>query len=426
MYSEVGRIGNVAVCSIRRFVIPGSHKASLFVNPSIQPFHPARITSYYLSTFQRINLPMPLVKDIIAALESVAHPTYQESYDNSGLQTGDPGAEVTGILCTLDVTEALLDEAIAEGCNLIVAHHPVIFGTVKRISSAGGYAERILFKAIRAGISIYATHTNLDNMKWGVNAIIAEKLDLEAVSVLQMKTDTLRKLYTFAPQDAAEKVREALFAAGAGAIGLYNECSFNTTGTGTFRPGPDADPLIGEPNGPREWVDEVKIEVIVQKHKEAAVLKALFEAHPYETVAFEFIHLHNANQEMGAGAIGTLKEAMSPEAFLGLVKELFGAKCIRHTAFTAKEIKKVALCGGSGSFLLKDAITAKADVFLTADYKYHQFFDADGRIMIADIGHWESEQFTTELLIRILRDKFPNFASLKAARTPVNPIQYFT
>lgn len=366
------------------------------------------------------------VKDIIAALESVAHPVYQESYDNSGLQCGDPSAEVAGVLVTLDVTETVLEEALERGCNIVVAHHPVIFGKMKRIRKNGGYAERVIYKAIRAGISIYASHTNLDNMKWGVNSIIAEKLGLEAVSVLQMKSDTLRKLYTFAPQDAAEKVREALFAAGAGAIGKYNECSFNTPGTGTFRPGPDADPLIGKPDGPREWVDEVKIEVLVQQHKEAAVLKALFASHPYETVAFEFIHLHNANQEMGAGAVGSLKEPLETTDFLRLLKTQFGTGCIRHTAPLTGKISKVALCGGSGSFLLGDALSAGADAFVTADNKYHQFFDADGRILIADIGHWESEQFTTDLLIRILRDKFPNFADFMATRTPTNPIQYFT
>jgi dinuclear metal center YbgI/SA1388 family protein len=361
--------------------------------------------------------------DIISVLETFAPPTYQESYDNSGLQVGSPNKEVTGVLLTLDITEAVIDEAVAKGCNMIVAHHPIIFSGLKRLSGRT-YVERVVEQAIRKDIILYAAHTNLDNARAGVNAIIAEKLGLQNTAILQMMRTTLRKLYTYAPQNAADKVRDALFAAGAGDIGKYRECSFNTPGTGTFKPDADANPEIGRAGGPREWVDEVKIEVLVQQHKEARILQALFDAHPYEEVAFEFVHLHNANQELGAGLIGSLPEPMEEKAFLHHLKSAMNTACIRHTALPGKPIQKVALCGGSGSFLLKEALAAGADIFITADYKYHQFFDADGRIIIADIGHWESEQYTPELLRRILAPKMPNFALL-LAETQTNPVNYF-
>ena len=363
------------------------------------------------------------VKDIAAAIEAFAPLPYQESYDNSGLQVGDPGMEVKGILLSLDITEAILDEAIERGCNMVVAHHPLLFSGLKRITGRN-YIERVVLKAIKHDIALYASHTNLDNMRHGVNAMISEKLGLQNTAILSMRLDTLRKLYTFAPREAADKVREALFAAGAGDIGKYRECSFSTPGTGTFKPDADADPAIGKAGGPRESDDEIKIEVLVQKHKEVQVLRALFENHPYEEVAYEFIALQNANQEIGAGMIGTLPQPMSEPEFLSHLKSAMKTECIRHTALSNKQIERVAVCGGSGSFLLKEAINANADIFITGDFKYHQFFDADGKIIIADIGHYESEQFTTELLAAILKKKFPNFAIL-LSNISTNPVKYY-
>jgi len=364
-----------------------------------------------------------LVKDITAAIESFAPPHYQESYDNSGLQIGDPNMEVKGVLVTLDVTEAILHEAEERNCNMIVAHHPLLFSGLKRISGRN-YIERIVLYAIKKDIAIYAAHTNLDNMRAGVNAVIAEKLGLKNTAILSMKMDTLRKLYTFAPQNAADKVRNALFDAGAGHIGKYRECSFSSSGTGTFKPDEDANPAIGEAGGDRENVDEVKIEVLVQKHKEVQVMKALFESHPYEEVAYEFIALQNPNQEIGAGMVGTLSNPMDEQSFLAFLKTAMKTDCIRHTELPGKPIERVAVCGGSGSFLLKEAISAGADIFITGDFKYHQFFDADGKIVIADIGHYESEQFTSELLADILKKKFPNFATL-LSNLSTNPVKYF-
>ncbi|MBS1773109.1 MAG: Nif3-like dinuclear metal center hexameric protein [Bacteroidetes bacterium] len=367
---------------------------------------------------------MVLVKDIISAIEQFAPLSYQESYDNSGLQVGNPDAEVTSVLLTLDVTEEVMQEAISIGCNMIVAHHPLLFSSLKSISGRN-YVERIVQTAIKNDINIYACHTNLDNVKHGVNAKIAEKLGLVDTTVLAPLGGTLRKLYTYVPLADADKVRDALFAVGAGKIAKYSECSFNVQGKGTFRASADANPSIGQAGGAREEVDEVKLEVIIEKHIEGRVLKALFEAHPYEEVAYEIVALDNKNQDLGAGMVGKLPKPMSEMEFLAFLKTQMKIDCIRYTALKGKNIEKVAICGGSGSFLLKDAIRAGADFFITGDFKYHQFFDAEGKIVIADIGHYESEQFTVELFRELLNKKFPNFAVLVSS-TNTNPVKYFS
>lgn len=364
------------------------------------------------------------VRDITQAIEAFAPPAYQESYDNSGLQVGDLNAEVKGCLLTLDVTEAIVTEAIERGCNLIIAHHPVIFSGLKRLTG-GNYVQRVVQMAIKNDINIYAAHTNLDNMRGGVNGKIAEKLGLIKTRILSPMGDSLRKLYTYAPADVADKVREAMFAAGAGEIGNYRECSFSTPGTGTFRPNERANPAIGTAGGPRETAEEVKIEVLVHKHNEQAVIKAMRASHIYEEVAYELVNLQNANVEMGAGMVGVLPEPMTEMEFFAHIKEKMKTGCIRYTALQGKPVQKIAICGGSGSFLLRDAIHVNADVFISADFKYHQFFDAENRIVIADIGHYESEQYTVELFKEILNEKFPNFAFFLSDLS-TNPVKYFS
>ena len=364
-----------------------------------------------------------LVKEITAAIEEIAPVIYQESYDNCGIQVGDMNMEVTGVLLTLDVTEDVLAEAMRLRCNMIVAHHPLIFSGLKRIAGRN-YVERIVQKAIKNDITIYAAHTNLDNMVAGVNAKIAEKLGLINTKILSPKANTLSKLYTYAPLSVADKVRDAMFAAGAGNIGKYSECSFNTPGLGSFKAGSGANPAIGFAGGPRETVQEVKIEVLVEKHQERKVLQALFNAHSYEEVAYEIIPLPNTNQEIGAGLIGSLPTPMPESTFLAYLKTQMKADCIRHTNLPGHNIERVAFCGGSGSFLLNDAIAAKADIFITGDFKYHQFFDAEGKIIIADIGHYETEQFTPEIFESVLKKKFPNFAIL-LSNVLTNPVKYF-
>jgi dinuclear metal center YbgI/SA1388 family protein len=363
------------------------------------------------------------VKDIIDAIEAVAPPAYQENYDNCGLQVGNVADTVTGVLIALDVTEAIISEAIERNCNMIVAHHPLIFSGLKKITGRT-YVERVVQQAIKNDISIFAAHTNLDNMHTGVNAKIAEKLDLVNTSILAPKTGTLSKLCTYAPAEIADKVREALFAAGAGSVGNYKECSFNTQGEGTFRPTEHTNPALGIAGGPREMVNEVKIEVLVEQHRQSAVLKALFDNHIYEEVAYELIPLPNPNKQIGAGMIGNLATPVAEAEFLSFLKNQMKTYCIRHTSLPGRKISRVAVCGGSGSFLLREAMAAKADIFITSDYKYHQFFDAEDRIIIADIGHYESEQFTCEIFETVLKKKFPNFAIL-LSNLSTNPVKYF-
>lgn len=363
------------------------------------------------------------VKEIIGAILEDAPLYYQESYDNSGLQTGNPEAEVKKALLTLDVTEATIEEAIREGCNLIIAHHPIIFGTLKSLCGNNS-TERILVKAIQNDIALFAAHTNLDNMATGVNLKIAEKLGIPAPRILSPLAKNILKLYTYVPVGDSEFLINALFEAGAGDIGNYSECAFQAEGHGTFRPGDNTHPTIGQKGGLRESVKEQRVEVIFPEERKGNILKALFRNHPYEEVAYGIVRLENQDQTKGAGMIGDLERPMSANSFLALIKEKMLATCIRHTALHKKEIQRIAFCGGSGSFLLGQAIRQKADLFLTADFKYHQFFDADSQIIIADIGHFESEQFTIEIFSEILKRKFPNFAThLTSVNT--NPINYY-
>lgn len=363
-----------------------------------------------------------LIKDITHLLEQIAPLQLQESYDNCGLLTGSKSTIAKGALITLDVTEAIIDEAIENKCNLIVAHHPLIFSGLKKISG-NTWVERTLIKAIKNDIAIYAIHTNLDNVISGVNKMMADKIGLKEGRVLQTKSGLLKKLICFCPKDKADVVRDALFSAGAGKIGEYEQCSFNTEGTGTFKGNEKTNPYVGIA-GELHKEAEIKIETIFPAYLEAQVLTSLMMAHPYEEVAYDIIPLHNYWSKVGSGYIGHLPEAMPEQDFLAHVKKVFNCGVIRHTALRGEKIKKVALCGGSGSFLLKDAINNHADIFITADFKYHQFFDADNQIVIADIGHFESEQFTKELIFNEIQKKFSTFA-LCLSKNNTNPIHYY-
>ncbi len=361
------------------------------------------------------------LKEITDCIEHFAPLAYQESYDNSGLICGNYNMEVTSALICIDSTEEVIDEAIAKGCNLVIAHHPIVFSGMKKINGKN-YVERTIIKAIKNNIAIYAAHTNLDNVYNGVSAKMAEKLGLSNCSVLLPKSNLLKKLIVFCPEEAAERVRTALFSAGAGNIGNYDECSFNSQGTGTFRAGERSNPYVGE-IGKQHHEKEVKIETIYPAFIESRLLKALFISHPYEEVAYDIIPLANQNDRIGSGLIGELSEEMDSLEFLHHLKKTMAAGGVRYTSINKNKIKKVALCGGSGSFLLEDAIKKGADIFVTADFKYHQFFDAENRIIIADIGHYESEQYTVELFYEILKKKFNTFALLISS-TNTNPINY--
>lgn len=361
------------------------------------------------------------IKKITRYLETIAPPSYQESYDNAGLIVGHPDMEVTGIILCLDSIEAVVDEAIEKNCNLIIAHHPIVFSGLKRFNGKN-YIERVVMKAIKNDIAIYAAHTNLDNVQNGVNAKIAQKIGLENTRILAPKKGRLKKLYTFVPTAQSDKVRNALFKAGAGQIGKYDEASFNMVGAGTFKAGEDANPAIGD-IGKRHYEAEIKIETIFEDYKERQIIAALKASHPYEEVAYDIVTLDNENQMIGSGMIGTLPSPMTEKAFLLHLKNEMNVSVVRHTALKDKKVKTVAVCGGSGSFLLGKAISQKADVFVTADYKYHQFFDADGKIIIADIGHFESEQFTIELFYELISKKFTNFA-VHLTEVNTNPVFY--
>ncbi|MFN8243993.1 MAG: Nif3-like dinuclear metal center hexameric protein [Ferruginibacter sp.] len=362
------------------------------------------------------------IQDISAFLESIAPLSLQESYDNAGLLTGAPGWDCTGIITCLDATEEVILEAVARKCNLVVAHHPIIFGGLKKLNGKN-YVERAVIAAIKNDIAIYAIHTNLDNVPDGVNAAIADKLALENRQVLSPKKGLLKKLYTYVPTASLDKVRDAIFAAGGGQIGNYSECSFNTPGDGTFKGGEGTDPFVGRP-GERHTEAERKLEVIFEAWKEKSVLNALIKSHPYEEVAYEIISLDNSYQQTGSGLLGQLATAVTEEEALARIKQAFGLQVVRHTPFTGRKVQKIAVCGGAGSFLIGAAVGAGADLYLTADIKYHEFFDANGRLLVADIGHFESEQFTIDLLFDRLSEKFPNFAVLKTG-VKTNPVHYF-
>lgn len=361
------------------------------------------------------------LSEITSYIESIAPSSYQESYDNAGLIVGEPNMDVKAALICLDSTEKVLDEAVAKGCNLVIAHHPIVFGGLKRFNGKN-YVERVVMKAIKNDIAIYAAHTNLDNVVSGVNSKIAEKLGLVNTRILQPKKGLLKKLVTFCPNDDAAKVRQALFDAGAGTIGDYDECSYNTDGYGTFRGGEDTNPHVGE-KGKQHQEPETRIETIYPANKERNILQALFTAHPYEEVAYDIYPLENNYPQVGSGMIGELEEEIDEIEFLAKVKAAFQSGCVRHTDTLSKKVKTVAFCGGAGSFLLGDAIAQKADVFITGDFKYHQFFDAEGKIIIADIGHYESEQYTSELFAELLNKKFPKFAT-RLSEVNTNPINY--
>ncbi len=360
-------------------------------------------------------------KELCKIIESEVPLSYQEHYDNCGLQTGYPETEVTGVLITIDVTEEIITEAIQKNCNFILAHHPLIFGGIKNLTG-NNMTQRCLMQSIQNNIAVYACHTNLDKMKNGVSMRMAKKLNLQNCQILSAEKKCLLKLVTFVPAQHAESVRQALFTAGAGTIGNYDCCSFNSKGEGTFRASEGSHPYVGE-IGKIHTEPETRIEVILKKELKNQVISALFESHPYEEPAFDLYELENSFQDAGLGIIGELEQPEDELSFLTRIKKSFDAKCIRHTNLLNKKIRKVALCGGSGSEFLPLAIAQKADIYISADFKYHQFFDAEKRIIIADIGHFESEQFTKEIFFEILSKKTSTFV-IHFSDYNTNPINY--
>ncbi|WP_027421515.1 Nif3-like dinuclear metal center hexameric protein [Crocinitomix catalasitica] len=362
------------------------------------------------------------IAEITAYLEGIAPLSSQESYDNSGLIVGQPNTEITNALISLDCTEIIVDEAIARGCNLIIAHHPIVFKGLKKFNGSN-YVERTIIKAIENKIAIYAIHTNLDNSKQGVNYKIGKLLGINKPHILAPKKNNLIKLITYCPNDYTESIKASLFEGNAGEIGDYSECSFSHQGIGTFKANEDANPFVGD-KGEQHRENETRIEVVLNSHIVKKVIKNLLAAHPYESVAYDLIPLANIHLDEGAGMYGELEVAMDEVDFLNKIKSIFNCGIIRHTALRNKSIKKVAWCGGAGSFLLNQAKGIGADIFITGDFKYHEFFDAENQLIIADIGHFESEQFTIEHLGYLLRKKFRTFAPCLTENN-TNPVKYF-
>lgn len=361
------------------------------------------------------------IREVANYLEVLAPLNYAEDFDNVGLLVGNYNTAISGILVTLDTLEETVDEAIAKNCNLIVSFHPIIFVGLKKLNG-NSYVERVVLKAIKNDIAIYATHTALDNSKEGVSAKMCEVLGLHNNKVLIPRKGVIKKLTTFVPTQNATTLRNALFDAGAGNIGNYDKCSFNVLGEGTYRGNEHSNPVIGE-KGELHTEKEIRISVVFESKNEASILKTLKENHPYEEVAYEVITTENVHQDIGLGMIGELPKEMKEKDFLLFLKETMKTDCVRHSELLHKKIKKVAVLGGAGSFAISNAKRAGADAYVSADFKYHEFFKAEKSILLADIGHYESEQFTKNLLVDYLTKKFSNFAVILSEKS-TNPIYY--
>lgn len=360
-----------------------------------------------------------LIKEITYYLEKLAPVSLQESYDNSGLLIGSYEKNIGKALITLDVTEEVIEEAINENCGLIISHHPLIFKGLKKLTGSN-LTERLVIMALKSDIAIYAVHTNLDNVLGGVNSILAEKLGIINSKILSPKKGELVKVVTFCPSKYLEKVQQAMFAVGAGNIGNYDSCSYYSNGTGTFRALEGSNPFVGKQNALHKE-EEYRIETIVPKHSLSDVLNAMIKAHPYEEPAYDIYNLYNSNVSIGSGIIGELESAVPIKEYLHMVKQTLGTKFIKHNKLIERPVKRVAVCGGSGSFLIDAAARNNADLFITADVKYHEFFEYSGNMTIADAGHYETEHLIKELLYSLLKEKIPNFA-LQISKKNANPI----
>ncbi|HNR42292.1 MAG TPA: Nif3-like dinuclear metal center hexameric protein [Bacteroidales bacterium] len=360
------------------------------------------------------------LKEICDYLNSEIPLSFQEEYDNSGLQVGIPDMEISSALVTLDVTEDVLEEAAAAGCNLIISHHPLIFYPLKKITHST-YTEKIIFSAIKKNIAIYSAHTNLDSFPEGVSHRMALKLGLKNITVLSPLKNRLLKLVTFVPDVHLPAVRQALFDAGAGVTGKYDQCSFSVGGTGSFRAGDGTNPFVGEKHT-LHFESESRLETVFHSHLKNKVVRALLDAHPYEEVAYDIYSLENESADSGSGCLGELDDPLPVEGFIRLLSEVFDAKGIRYSGYD-KKIKRVALCGGSGSHLLGEAIASGADSFVTGDVKYHTFQSAGKEILLVDCGHYETEKFSAEILAELVIKKFPKFA-VRFSKINTNPINY--
>jgi dinuclear metal center YbgI/SA1388 family protein len=362
-----------------------------------------------------------ILSSIISIIEDFAPLSLQESYDNAGLLTGERDMNISSALLCIDITEEVIDEAINNGDNLIISHHPLVFKGLKQLTGNSSI-EKCLIKAIKNDIAIYTAHTNIDSVLKGVSGKMSEKLNLKNTHILSPTKGSLKKLICFCPEEQADKVRDAIFSTGAGDIGNYSHCSFNSEGFGSFTPGENTNPFVGK-KSELHFEKEIKIETIVPDHLLSAAIKAMTDAHPYEELAYDIIPTDNINPNTGFGMIGELEQEMNSKDFLLLLKEIFACEYIKHSNIIKEKIKTIALCGGSGSFLINNAIKKKADIYITGDLKYHDYFTSENKIILADIGHFESEQFTKDIIYSLIKKKIPTFA-VRFSEVNTNPINY--
>ena len=362
------------------------------------------------------------IKEFIKHFEQIIPIKQAEDFDNVGLLCGNPDRKISGVLVAHDALESVIDEAVEKNFNMVLCFHPIIFSGLKSITGKN-YVERAVLKALENKVAIYAIHTAFDNDYFGVNYKICEVLGLKNQNILMPKQNQLKKLEVYVPVESAENLKNAFFEAGAGNIGFYDECSFSINGNGTFRPLEGSNPVTGNHNE-RENANEVLLSVIFEDYKKNQILFAMKQNHPYEEVAYQLISLENENQYTGLGRFGDLENEMEESDFLKFVKEKFNLNVIRYNSLPHKKIKRVGVLGGSGASGIKSAMSAKCDAYLTGDVKYHDFFSGEDKMLICDIGHFESEQFVTQQLFEILSEKFTTFAVAKTSQK-TNPVNYF-
>ncbi len=365
--------------------------------------------------------------EIITYFEEWAPKEISWQRDNVGLQVGSFEREVKNILISLDFTDRVLDDAIKKRCNLIITHHPFLFNPLRKIDTSKDRKSILLEKLIKNDITLYSAHTNLDFTKEGVSFQLARKLKLKNISFLVNLKSNQYKIIVFVPADAVDKVAQAIFNAGGGIIGQYSHCSFRTPGVGTFFGSEKTNLAVGKKIS-FEKIDEVKLEVLVNSWKQHKVISAMIKSHPYEEVAYDVIPVENSNVNYGSGAVGELENPISPGDFLNHVVRNLKIKNFRYTKGKNSKIRRVAVCGGSGSDLIRDAVNQNADAFITADLKYHTFQDYEGKIMLVDAGHYETEIHSLDEVKR----RLTNFLHERNSKVKIfkysgstNPIVFF-
>lgn len=361
-------------------------------------------------------------KDIFDRIERWAPREIAWERDNIGLQVGSADREVNKILLTLDLTEPALKKALEQNCSLIITHHPLIFNPLKKIDIQNNLKSRLIEKLIKNNITLYSAHTNLDYTKKGVSFILAEKLALKNLRFLSPIERTQSKIVVFTPSYSLEKVSDAIFSAGGGIIGEYSECSFRSNGKGTFRGSELSNPSIGIKKK-KEIVDEIRLEVVADNWKINSVMHAIKKVHPYEEPAIDIYPLKNRGN-YGVGAVGELNKPMSAAYFLNYVLDKLKIRNFRYSGKSGGMISKIAVCGGAGSEYINDAVNAGADAFITADVRYHAFQEAEGKILLIDAGHYETEIFALDAVSRFLKKNFEDIEIIKFTKN-VNPVIFY-